>query len=129
MENAEVHVIEITRERDQLITTNQPQLVDLGVNNISELLIETDSNSLLQKLRQGSTGRIFLVIWKGTSSRVPHGVQILDHKIDWTQHGVARNTDGVNIGFYDRLIDCGGEDGKEHKMLIYLNKSAVSIAK
>ena len=120
-----VEIIEITHEKDQLVTTNQPALVKLGITNLKDLLTEKRVNGLLQLFRATHAGRAFILDWEG--GRVPCGVKILDVEIGMTQHGLVTNPDGDMIGTYDRLIDSRGTDKNKHRMLIYLDASAIHL--
>lgn len=73
---------------------------------INELLTNRGVNNLLQRLRESSE-RVFLLTWAG-GSRIPRGVQILGQTIQWTQNGIVSDTDGKDIGTYERIRDFEG---------------------
>lgn len=63
----------------------------------------------------------YLVEWQG--SKIPRGASIHGIAIGWTQNGIVSGTQGENLGTYERLVEFGGESGREHKMLVFAPKS------
>ncbi|MEK7463548.1 MAG: hypothetical protein AAB610_00280 [Patescibacteria group bacterium] len=80
---------------------------------------DTRISSVLRGMRKFST-KAYVLEWEG--SRSPRGTVLGRIQIGWTQNGVVRTDDSEDVGTYERLIDQGGESGKEHKMLIFIHK-------
>ena len=122
----EVTVEEITEKRDKLVSTNAPKDVDLGGrHNFQAALAESHFDRLRQAIRQ-KEARVFLLTWQG--NKVPRGVNLLGHIIAWTQHGMVTSKGGKTVGTYDRVVEFGGDTGKEQKMLVYLQAPPLETA-
>lgn len=112
-----IEVREITDEEvERFIQEYNPRGVNLGGTH-SALIAEENVNDLISRIRE-SGGRRFLLVWEG--NKIPRGARVLGYEIGWTQNGQVRTTSGEDIGNYDRLVEFGGADGKQQKMLIYL---------
>lgn len=108
--NSPVEVKELT-EGEAAKLTSGPD-VDLGSPRISGTL-----NSVIGETRKSKGQRIFLLTWTG--DKVPTGIDLDGRVITWTQNGVVQSH-GEWIGTYNRLVECGSEDGKEQQMLVFL---------
>ena len=58
----------------------------------------------------------YMLTWKGWFC--PNGAIVDGHEIASTQHGVVRDPGGTVIGYYERIIEGGGEDKKDQSMLV-----------
>ncbi|MEX2033518.1 MAG: hypothetical protein WD889_03115 [Candidatus Colwellbacteria bacterium] len=108
--NSPVEVRELTEEEASKLTSGPD--VDLGSARVSGML-----NSILGETRKSRGTKIFLLTWTG--DKVPSGIELDGRVITWTQNGVVQSH-GAWIGTYDRLVECGGEEGKEQQMLVFL---------
>jgi len=68
--------------------------------------------------RQASDARAYAIEWTG--GRVPRGLELEGKEIGWMQHGVVKDADGQQIGFYERLRDNAGADGRLQSVLVIL---------
>lgn len=107
--NSPVEVQELTEEEASELTSGPN--VDLGSPGISDKL-----NSIIEKIRRSRGTKIFLLKWTG--DKVPRLADLDGHVITRTQNGIVQSF-GRWIGTYDRLVECGGEDGKEQQMLVF----------
>ena len=114
----EVSVREMSPGDLEQIAHVYPQ-VDLGDVDVSAKL-----NSVIDAVRRSPGQRVFLLKWKGRS-RVPAGVAVAGRMIRWTQHGFVRTRNSDTVGTYDRLVDCGGPNGDEQVMLVYISPTAL----
>lgn len=57
----------------------------------------------------------YLVEWKG--SNIPRGAVVNGFTIAWTQHGIVRDKDNAQIGYYERIID--DPDKPRQSMIIF----------
>jgi hypothetical protein len=122
-----VRVTEITAERNQLISSYRKKPVDLGgAHSFTAALAELNVTALLTATRSHQV-RVFLLEWEG--GKVPRGVDLLGKKIGWTQNGLVTAEDGSEIGTYDRLVECGGDSGKEQKMIVYMENPPLQTAR
>ena len=80
---------------------------------------ESNVTALQDLMKHGAD--TFLVEWQG--SKVPRGAEINGVPIGWTQNGMVSGTGGEALGTYERLVEYGGESGREQKMLIFANSS------
>lgn len=112
-----VSVHQITRgELEKLIGTDRG--VDLGgQHSFLAGLTEIQVNVIQAALKRGSD-KFYVLDWNG--NKIPRGVVLEGHEIGWTQHGVVSSTDGETMGNYDRMIEFGGEDGKQQRMIVYM---------
>ena len=120
--NPVVSVQEITGEQTrEIVSRHNPQGVDLnGTRNAFAAVTESKLNDLICSVRKHG-GRTFILDWEG--DRTPRGARVLNHEIEWTQHGQIRIASVEKIGTYDRLVESGGASGKAQKMLVYLSPS------
>ena len=86
--------------------------VDLGNPEINERI-----NALLSGIRKDCKSAYILRWEKG---RVPSGAVVGDETLGWTQHGMASNQSGKIVGTYERIVDSGGNSGREHVMVVYM---------
>lgn len=87
-----------------------------GDMNLTAKITELGVNGLLDSLKQTSEEAVVLN-WEGT--KIPRGASIDGKEIGWTQNGVVTSVDGKMLGTYDRLMEWGGENGKQHCMVVY----------
>lgn len=100
------------------LSTNEAQLLakkSLSVS-LGNATVERKLAQLRQEVQNGA--RAFLLDWEG--SKIPRGVEICGHVINWTQHGNVSATGGLVIGTYDRIVEFGGESGEHQQMIIYI---------
>lgn len=114
-ENVRVTKLDSETINEQALARSQKG-IDLGVENETEKKIEENVNRLLKQLK-GRATNFYLLSWQG--NKAPYGVELNGKRIGWTQHGIVSSEEGKTIGFYDRLIEFGGETGRDHQMLIY----------
>lgn len=88
-----------------------------GMHDKRAAELESRLNPMLNSLKDRAE-QLFVLEWEGT--RVPRGARINDMEIGWTQHGIVTSVDGETIGYYDRLVDQGGESGRFNQMIIYI---------
>lgn len=94
------------------IETEDPKIkVTLG--NIG---LDTLTSDLLTKQAQKARAT-YLVEWQG--SKIPRGAVIEGNVIEWTQNGVVV-AGGKDIGVYERLLEFGGTNRQDHKMIIFV---------
>lgn len=116
MENPPVEVTEILESNvSELVEKHSPRGVNLG-NRAQESTL----NEVISKTRKQG-GRRFLLAWTG--NKVPYGARVLQHLVAWTQNGMVSSQEKRCIGSYDRLIEFGGDSGKEQLMIVYLYPS------
>lgn len=99
---------------------------DAGDPNVN--LGDDTLNARVNKLMRGSCKgcQTFLITWEG--NKVPYGAVVAGREIGWTQNGqvIAKKPGdtlghfGDDIGTYDRLVEFGGPERKEHKMLVFV---------
>jgi hypothetical protein len=113
-----VRVTEIVRnQQGEFVLEDLDRNLDLGGSHSAEAAkVESALNPLLQELKD-SADKLYVLHWHGT--RIPRGAQISGKEIGWTQHGIVKSTEGEIIGYYDRLVDCGGDDGSEQQLIVY----------
>ncbi len=113
MDELTVTVTELTEEKvKELVEEHHPRGVNLG-----DAGVEAFVNASSQQIR-GLGGRRFLLTWVG--GKIPRAADVIGHRVGWTQNGVVLADTGKEIGTYDRLVECGGESGREQMMVIYL---------
>ncbi len=93
-----------------------------GDENLRAKITEALLTGLLGTLKQRAN-EAYVLNWIGT--KVPHGTEINGQKIGWTQNGVATDVNGKIIGYYDRLLEWGGEGKNEHCMVIFTDNPAL----
>lgn len=88
--------------------------------------LETKVQNLLSRKREGA--RVFVLSWEG--NLIPRGAVVMDREIVWIQHGVVMAapldpgaSDDEQIGSYSRLVEWGGESGKEQKVLLFIDRA------
>lgn len=79
---------------------------------------EMNATARLQEMAN-SAKEVFLLEWEG--NKIPYGAVINGRSIGWTQHGLVTNNVGIPIGTYERMVEWGGDSGKEQKMLVFSN--------
>src|ERR1700733_13293533 len=58
----------------------------------------------------------YLLSWTGT--KVPRGASIDGIQIGWTQHGMVTGTEGEQWGYYERMMEFGGAEGRDQVIVI-----------
>lgn len=113
----EVRVVEIqkTEVGEFRIPEDQPGL-DLGAYNSNTHALEGKIDSLLGRMKD-RMDRCFVLEWRG--DKIPYGAVVLGRQIDWAQHGIATDTKGKTIGYYERLVEFGGVERNLQQMLLY----------
>lgn len=86
------------------------ELISGGTDSISGMVGLLIERSVETQKKQ------YKLSWKG--NKVPRGAVVDGHEIAWTQHGVVRDSDGAVMGYYERLVEWGGEDEKDQAMLV-----------
>lgn len=116
-QNPQVQVTEISKSQidEFLIGERSIQLVA----RTKQKEIEGAVMSSLRKLKDRAN-TFYVLEWEG--NRIPRGVRIDEKEIGWTQHGNVTSTDGTQMGFYDRAVDSGGDNGKHQVMIVYTPK-------
>lgn len=90
--------------------------VQLGGKTVGEFNIQFALNDLLFRIAESAT-ELFLLEWEG--DKIPRGVSINGKSIGWTQNGMVNSDRGENIGTYERLVEFGGESGRQQKMIVF----------
>jgi hypothetical protein len=90
-----------------------------------------DGQRDLKKLAEDMIGKLsdeannhFLLTWEG--SKVPRGAAIGGTDVGWTQHGIITGIDGSSLGYYDRISEFGGPEGRTQAMLIGTDREGVT---
>ncbi len=118
----EVAVHQITKSELGLIVGRGKQ-VDLGGerNTVQDFLkaafTEAQVESILASLQKGAD-KVFVLDWKG--NKVPRGVKLEEGEVGWTQNGVVTSVTGEMMGTYDRMVEFGGEDRNDQRMIVYI---------
>lgn len=88
--------------------------------------LEAKVQDLLSRKREGA--RVFVLSWEG--NLIPRGAVVLGREIVWIQHGIVTATplhpsavEDEQIGSYSRLVEWGGESGKEQKVLLFIDRA------
>jgi hypothetical protein len=114
----EVTIQQITEKEGKLIPGDTINQINLGGDfDLSAAITELQLNHLFQAMKLESK-ELYLLSWNGT--KIPHGASLKGKEIGWTQNGVVTSIEGEMIGIYDRVVEYGGEDGREHRMIVYL---------
>ena len=66
---------------------------------------------------KGNCKSAYILKWEG--SKVPRGAVVNDETLAWTQNGRAHNQSGKIVGNYERIVEFGGDSGKEQVMIVY----------
>lgn len=90
--------------------------VTLGAQTPEEFGGEIQLNELLGKFASLAQ-KFFLLEWEG--NKIPRGAVVCGHTIDWTQNGIVSSR-GARIGTYERLVEFGGANHREQKMLVFV---------
>lgn len=109
-------VINVTKKDLEAIKAGASEANLGGDTNLTAKITELGVNGLLDSLKQSSEEAVVLN-WEGT--KIPRGASFDGKEIGWTQNGVVTSVDGKMIGTYDRLMEWGGENGKQHCMVIF----------
>lgn len=123
--NPIVNVVEVSVDKDLLVSTYSPKPIDLGGGDNFAAAVVEQAIAGIRRTSRREGGRVFLLSWEGT--KIPRGAQVFGHTIVWTQHGqvtakLAGSESKVeDIGTYDRLEEWGGPDRRSHKMLVYVS--------
>jgi len=94
--------------------------VDLG-----SFALNQQVERVLSRFRERAA-KVLLLQWIG--SKIPRTAVIDGQEIGWTQNGMVAGTKGENIGTYVRLVEFGGESGKEHAMLVFVSSQRKNAA-
>jgi hypothetical protein len=120
MAGSSVVVLPITEEDQADLFRGDPVQIELGANSsydLSTALSEVNLAEILGPARRNSD--IFILDWEG--ARSPRGAVVNGHTISSTQHGIVY-TEKDMIGTYERLVDQGGESGRQNVMLVYIDR-------
>lgn len=114
----EVTIEQLTfEEADQ--HTDGGTIVLLGDHRTHGVL-KTSSHLAVHITKQRrSASAVYLLNWTG--NKIPRGAVVSGHTIGWTQNDLVQDRDGNIIGTYERLVEFGGEDGKQQQMVVYLS--------
>jgi hypothetical protein len=61
--------------------------------------------------------KTYLITWKGT--KIPNNIDLDGIRIEWMQHGVVYGNHTM-FGYYDRIVEFGGQSRDEHICLAYI---------
>ncbi len=119
--NSEISIAEIRlSDQGQFIFPEDQHGVDLGGRyDLRAALAEQLLNPLMQVLK-GRAEHLYLLFWQG--DKVPRGAIIEGQEIAWTQNGMVTSSEGKTIGYYDRIVEYGGESRRDQQMLMYTLK-------
>lgn len=114
------------------MTTPQVQVLKLegtvnhGLYPHVNLGTRTEGQAAMQQLveahlqaRAARSKHVFLLEWEG--NKIPRGAVIKGHSIGWTQNGIVTSEQGQTIGVYERLIEFGGDGGRDQKILVFVD--------
>jgi len=123
MDNPEISVTKINKEETKNLVGKKP--VNLGGRqSLTAALTEIQLGEILARLKDGDTDAFFLS-WEG--NKIPRGAKINGREIGWTQNGQVVSAGGEMIGTYDRLVEFGGEKGKDQRMIVYALREPLVI--
>ncbi len=91
--------------------------LNLGAETGEQLATQTQATILLRAITEKAEN-IFLLEWKG--NKIPRGATVAGHIIAWTQNGLVTSDQGQYVGTYERLVEFGGVDHREQKILIFV---------
>lgn len=77
---------------------------------------EQKLNSLLDKLKDQAE-RFFIIEWEG--SKVLRDVNFQDQQIAGMQNGMIISISGETLGYYERIVEYGGDSGQKQLVLVY----------
>ena len=80
--------------------------------------VDARLNALLERRRENAN-HAYVLRWEG--NKVPRGAVVGGETLAWTQNGTVHNQSGRIVGTYDRVVQFGGESGKEQVMIIYMS--------
>lgn len=117
----DVFVGKLKAEDRQALALGKPvKGVKLGAEHTGNLefqLTESLAQGLHRELMKASDDA-YILMWDG--NKVPRGTQLAGHTVGWTQNGQVLSDKGEMIGVYDRILEYGGETGKEQQMIVFL---------
>ena len=117
----DVFVGKLKAEDRQALAQGKPvKGVKLGADptgNFQFQLTESLAQDLHGELMKAADDA-YILMWDG--NKVPRGTQFAGHTIGWTQNGQVLSVEGKMIGVYDRILEYGGESGKEQQMIVFL---------
>ncbi len=93
--------------------------VDVKLLDVGEALEAMSGDGMVGLLIEKSIEtqqKQYRLSWKG--NKVPRGAIVNSREIAWTQHGMVRDSCGTVIGYYERLVEWGGDDKQDQVMLI-----------
>lgn len=111
--------VEVTDVTSQYKPNGNPSS-RLGAITVNEAVIEGALDTLLAQMA-AEAEKVFLLKWQG--GRVPRGAEVGRWIIGWTQHGIVRDANGLDIGTYERIKDNVGNPPL-NEMVVFLNKVA-----
>lgn len=117
--SSSVTIQPITRQEGALFVGDRPLGVDLGSSHgygRQAEIIEQRLTTLQGELKDRAAN-LYLLTWHG--GKIPRGAMLNGQEIGWTQHGIVTSVNGEQLGFYDRLLEFGGDDGQEQLMIVY----------
>ncbi|MBP7708725.1 hypothetical protein KA107_03490, partial [Candidatus Pacearchaeota archaeon] len=83
---------------------------------LGDPVIDNQVNALLLRLREDCK-HVYVLRWEG--NKIPRGAVLGEETIAWTQNGCVNSKSGKMIGTYCRVVEFGGQSGKEQVMLVY----------
>jgi hypothetical protein len=110
MDQPNVKVTDISHLLGEELPLNKQ--VHLGNPNVDARV-----NTILTAAK-GYAKHAYLLNWEG--NKVPRGAVVGDETLAWTQNGCAHNQSGQIVGTYDRVVEFGGDSGKEQVMIVYM---------
>lgn len=117
MDSPDVSISKITQKDVEKLVGKKP--VDLGGNqDLGALLTEINLDAIMARSKDDTD--TYFLSWQG--NKIPRGAEINGQKIGWTQNGQVLSADGKMMGTYDRLVEFGGEKGKDQKMVVYVSR-------
>jgi hypothetical protein len=91
--------------------------VNLWPSDVRLLCPNVHLRQMLDQLKLQAS-QVYLIRWTG--NKVPRGAKLGEHTIGYTQHGLVMSPDTVRIGRCNRIVESGGESGKEQVLLVYI---------
>ena len=88
---------------------------NVGVN-LGNPLVDARVNGLLRAIASQAS-HAYVLKWEG--NKIPRGAVVDGETIAWTQHGCVTSDSGKMVGTYERVVEFGGESGKEQVMFVY----------
>jgi hypothetical protein len=109
-----VRVVKLESQPDGSIVSEKP-ISSRTSREISEY--ERLPESFFRRIEK--TKAIYLLEWRG--DKIPRGAIVSKKIITWTEKGIVSSKNIYQIGIYHRLVEFGGIDGDQQKMIVVMS--------